>query len=170
MKERSIGFAPGFVIATATIFLALTGCASAPAPTEQVAPRPQSTGNVPDQPATPLPGEAAISTDNVCGQVTTLATLYLNTIDAFAAKAVSVDQYVAQLNMVATGYEHVLVNDSEVADRVGDVVQFLKTATPSAEGARFDRDSAGWKDTTSEVSSACQSAGSSIAANADFGG
>ena len=74
------------------------------------------------------------------------------------------------MNLVAVGYEHVLVNDSDVGDRVTDVVAFLKTAAPSADGARFDHDSAGWQGTVSAVGFECNSAGSSIAVLAEFGG
>jgi len=149
------------------VLFTLSGCSAAA--------EPMAGGSMPatstSTPANaPPPGEAAISADHVCGQVSTLATLESNTVRSFAAGAISADEYVAQLNMVATGYEHVLVNDSDVGDRVAEAVAFLKTAAPSADGARFDHDSAGWQNTVSALGLACTSAGSSVAVLANFGG
>jgi hypothetical protein len=93
-----------------------------------------------------------------------------NTAAGYAAGVLSVDQFVTQMNMVATGYEHVLVNDSEVGDLVTDSVIFLKTAEASADGARFDHESAEWQGATSAIAAACHAAGSSITMLADFGG
>jgi hypothetical protein len=93
-----------------------------------------------------------------------------NTAAGYAAGALSVGQFVAQMDMVATGYEHVLVNDSEVGDLVTDSVIFLKTAQASPIGARFDHESAEWQDATSAIAAACHAAGSSITMLADFGG
>ncbi len=170
MRSRNTTRASGLAVAAATVFV-FAGCAAAPAEPEQIAggATPPTSASSPST-SPPPAGEAAISTDHVCGQVTALATLEGNTAAGFAAGALSVDQFVAQMAMVATGYEHVLANDSEVGDRVGDSVLFLKTAAPSAQGARFDRDSAEWQSAISAIAAACNSAGSSVTMLADFGG
>ena len=77
---------------------------------------------------------------------------------------------ILMMNMVATGYEHVLVNDSEVGDLVTASVIFLKTTEASADGARFDHESAEWQGATSAIAAACHAAGSSSMMLADFGG
>jgi len=158
------------VAAVALVVFSLAGCSAAPAAPEPIVGGSTPTTSASTPVSTPRPGEAAISTDHVCGQVSTLATLEDNTVAGFSAGVVPVDEYVAQMNVVAVGYEHVLVNDSAVGDRVADAVAFLKTAGPSADGVRFDHDSAGWQSAVSAVAFECNSAGSSIAVLADFGG
>ena len=168
MKKKTLIHASGLGAAAVTLLLfALAGCSAAPEPMAGGSTPATSTSTTAN---TSRPGEAVISTDHVCGQVSTLATLESNTVHGFVAGAVSTDEYVAQINMVATGYEHVLVNDSDVGDRVAEAVAFLKTAAPSADGARFDHDSAGWQNTVSALGLACTSAGSSVAVLANFGG
>ncbi|WP_146069815.1 hypothetical protein [Cryobacterium sp. M15] len=157
-------------VAAALVIFALAGCAGATEDPAPVAGGPATSTSTPTPDSSPRPGESAISTDHVCGQVTALATLEANTVAGFEAGVLSADQYVAQMDMVAAGYEHVLVNDSDVGDRVADFVLFLKAAAPSAEGARFDRDADGWQNAVSEVALACNTAGSSVSVLAAFGG
>ena len=156
--------------AVTLVVFALAGCSAASTASEPPALEDTPATSASTSVSTPPPGEAAISTDHVCGQVSTLATMEANTVAGFAAGVVSSDDYVAQIDTVATGYEHVLVNDSDVGDRVADAVAFLSTAEASPEGARFDPASAGWLSAVSAVSTECSLAGSSIAVLADFGG
>lgn len=169
MNATQMSFVPGLAIA-ATVLLAFTGCASSPTVTTQNTNEAKPSSEASSEPGATVAGEAPISTDHVCGQVTTLSTLERNTVDAFAAGTLSADKFVAQMNMVTIGYEHVLVDDSEVGERVSDVVSFLKSAPASAEGARVDPDSSAWQSAISAVSVACQRAGSSVSALADLGG
>lgn len=169
-KSGTTHFSPLGAAAVTFVVFALVGCsaastASEPSTTED---SPATSESTPVN--TPLPGEAAISTDHVCGQVSTLATMEANTVAGLAAGVVSSDEYVAQMDTVATGYEHVLVDDSAVGERVTDAVAFLNTAAASAEGARFDPGSPGWITAVSAVGLECSHAGSSIAVLADFGG
>lgn len=168
-KKTTHSFGLGAAAVTLVV-VALAGCSVASAASEPTAPgdAPATSESTPVN--SPLPGEAVISTDHVCGQVSTLATMAANTVAGFATGVVSADDYVAQIDTVAIGYEHVLLNDSDVGDRVADVVAFLKTASPSAEGARFDPGSTGWVSAVSAVGLECNLAGSSIAVLADFGG
>lgn len=171
MQKINTTHASGLAVSVAALLVfTLAGCSPAPAAPEPIAGGSTPTTSASTPVSTPRPGEAAISTDHVCGQVSTLATLEANTVAGFSAGVVPVDEYVAQMNLVAVGYEHVLVNDSDVGDRVADAVAFLKTAAPSADGARFDHDSAGWQSAVSAVGFECNSAGSSIAVLAEFGG
>ena len=93
-----------------------------------------------------------------------------NTAPGFAAGVLSVGRLVAHLDMVATGYEHVFVNDFKVGDPVTDSVSFLKTVEPSAIGARFDHEPTEWQSATSAIDQACHAAGSSVTMLAGFGG
>ena len=158
-------------VVAATVFaLAIAGCASSAAEPEEQTAEVALPTSASTPPTAPRAGESAISTDHVCGQVTAIATMEGNTAAGFAAGVLTVDQLVAQMDMVATGYEHVLVNDSEVGDLVTTSVIFLKTAEASPSGARFDHESAEWQGATSAIAAACHAAGSSISMLADFGG
>ena len=171
MRYKYGTLSTSLTVMAATVFVfAIAGCASSgpepEPPTTQIAlPTSESTPST-----APRAGESAISTDHVCGQVTAIATMEGNTAAGYAAGVLSVDQFITQMNMVATGYGHVLVNDSEVGDLVTDSAIFLKTAEASADGARFDHESAKWQGATSAVAAACHAAGSSITMLADFGG
>ena len=170
MRKRNTNLASRLAVVAASVFiLSMAGCASSTAEPEQNTRESRAPSSEPTR-SSPQPGEAAISTDHVCGQVSALATLEGNTRDGYAAGVLGVDQFVAHMDMVATGYEHVLVNDSEVGNRVEDSVLFLKTAAPSAEGARFDHGSPEWQNAISAVAEACNNAGSSVTLLADFGG
>ena len=171
LKYKHTTLSRGLTVMAAMVFvLAIAGCTPSPAGPERPAAEAAPPTNTSTPSSAPRAGESAISTDHVCGQISAIATMEGDTAAGFAAGVLSVGQVVALMDMVASGYEHVLVNDSEVGERITDSVLFLKTAEPSAEGARFDHESAEWQSATSAIAEACHAAGSSVTMLADFGG
>jgi hypothetical protein len=90
-----------------------------------------------------------------------------NAADGYRLGKVDATAYVADLTTVATGFRHVLQDDSDVATQVGELVAYLDAATPTEEGAPFDPDAEDWGLVVAQLSAACNSAGSSLTALLD---
>lgn len=163
---------PSALAATLLAVVAFTvaGCSSSGATGPTAAPAPTATWT-PTPAADPVPAsmDADTSAAATCGRISTLTTMTLNAREGGTRGELSDDQVRALLAAARFGYEHLATTDEGLQNAVGYTQRYLEQHPAPASGPALD-DSADWDIAMRALGAACQDAGSSVVADAQYGG
>lgn len=154
----------------ACVALALTGCSStsdADATTPSATPTAAASTTDTDE---PVMDEVDTSAPAVCGRLSTLTTMSLNAADGHRRGELSDAQYEALIAAVRFGYEHLTSSDPKMRTAVDYTQRFLEDHPAPASGPALDETTADWDLVGRTLVTACRDAGSSIVADAQYGG
>ncbi|ROS77288.1 hypothetical protein EDF24_0034 [Curtobacterium sp. PhB130] len=152
---------------------ALTGCSSTgdagatPAPARTATPTTAASTTDSDD---PVMDDVDTSAAAVCGRLSMLTTISLNASTGHSRGELSDAQYEALLASVRFGYERLVSTDPTMTTAVDYTQRYLEDHPAPATGPAIDETTADWDLVGRTLVTACRDAGSSIVADAQYGG